>query len=170
MRSAIHVPHQQVQQRFNSFAHTPRLSVDASRAATFMTALLGDLWLAQRFHAHGARTATGATLHILDPGLPSGNGPAFRDAHLIMDGQHVRGDIAIHPTSTFWFEQSCHLDEGYRNTILHVVLSPDFWTGGLLTLSGNMLEELVLCSYLEQACCQRLQTWLGQYVFSNDVL
>lgn len=118
--------------------------------------LLHDLWRRQQFDASSLRTTDGRPLAVLDPGrLNTDGGPDFRQARLHLGPNEWRGDVEIHPASGGWFDHEHHRDARYNSTVLHVVLHPDDWTGGLVRHDGSPLPELVLAPHL-QAPLRRL--------------
>lgn len=52
-------------------------------------------------------------------------GPDFFNAMIQVDGQKWAGNIEVHVKSSDWFAHQHHLDENYKNVILHVVYEHD---------------------------------------------
>ena len=115
-------------------------------------ALVQRLWAEQRFDAAGLQTTEGQPVTVLDPGtLNTDSGADFRDAGLRIGGMTWRGDVEIHTTSSGWFEHGHHEDSRYNSVVLHVTLSADNWTGGLLRADQSLLPEVVLLPHLQDA-------------------
>ncbi len=81
-------------------------------------------WWAQRLWSPGRlRTATGATLEVLEPGwLNRGAGPDFTEARLLIDGREHWGDVEVHLHEDEWWSHGHADDLAYGRVILHVVL------------------------------------------------
>ena len=114
-------------------------------------ALVQDLWQYRRFDPNGLATTSGKPVTICHPGvLNHDGGPDFRNAHIRIGATDWHGDIEVHVTSRGWFDHKHQHNPRYDSVVLHVVLYPDLWTGGLLRSDGSVLPEVVLHERLER--------------------
>jgi len=88
--------------------------------------LVQRLWQDQRFFDFNLCATDGRLIQILKAGQSnSGEGPDFSQAELIIDGQHLTGQIEIHVKSSDWYKHRHHLDLNYDGVVLHVVFYDD---------------------------------------------
>lgn len=81
------------------------------------------LWLEQKYFRQ-PQTREGDSLQILSPGRWNTEaGPDFLDAHIMINGLSLKGDIEIHLTEDQWQQHKHHHDPHYNRVILHVA----FW-------------------------------------------
>ena len=82
---------------------------------------LQALWNEQEF-SRQLLSEQGQELEILFPGKwNTGAGPDFLDAHLMIDGQEISGDVEIHFSPSDWKHHGHQDDPRYENVILHAV-------------------------------------------------
>ncbi len=64
-------------------------------------------------------------LRVLQPGqLNLSSGPDFTAACFELDGVRISGDVEMHIHQNDWYRHEHHLDNFYRNVVLHVVSTP----------------------------------------------
>ncbi len=99
---------------------------DAFGAERPREAALALAWESQWFRCSVLTSTDGKSVRVVYPGsYHGGPGPDFRDALVEIDGVLVRGDVEVHLRSSSWKAHGHHLDERYRNVVLHVVLTDD---------------------------------------------
>lgn len=87
--------------------------------------LVQRIWLEKSMGIRGMDTTSGLPIRVLNPGQwNSQAGPDFLNAHLVIDGKHVYGDVEIHFHQQDWFHHGHQYDERYANVVLHVILFP----------------------------------------------
>ena len=107
--------------------------------------VLQRIWAEQEFTHDRARTTTGDTLEILDPGKWNLlGGPDFRAAKLSLGGRITVGDVEVHFHASDWEAHGHHRDAAYANVILHVVLFPP----GQGQVAAGRIPTLVLLPLL----------------------
>lgn len=101
-------------------------------------------WLEQRYF-HFLKMEEGKEVKVLSPGIWNLHaGPDFLKAHLIIDGQEIKGDVEIHFNSTDWYHHHHHEDDKYNNVILHVVLWKPRANQTILTKNQKTVNEVFL--------------------------
>lgn len=136
--------------------HEPALDLTAVPEA-----LVHDLWAHQHFARQALQTTNGVPLQILDPGTPNtDSGPDFHNAHVRIGSTDWHGDVEIHLASSGWFDHDHHTDPRYNSVVLHVTLTSDLWTGGLLREDGSPLPELLLRPHLTTSLRRLLYQFL----------
>lgn len=84
------------------------------------------VWHDQRLKKNALKTTDDKKLEVISQGeWNSGAGPDFRDAHLRVGGQELRGDVEIHTLSSGWRRHGHHKDAEYDNVVLHVFMWDD---------------------------------------------
>ena len=84
------------------------------------------LWRTRRFDLHALYTTQGDPIEILDWGAYNTHaGPDFLHARLRIGGTLWAGHVEMHLRASEWTRHRHHLDEAYRNVVLHVVLEED---------------------------------------------
>jgi len=84
------------------------------------------LWRTRRFDLHLLSTTQGDPIEILDWGAYNTHtGPDFLHARLRIGGTLWAGHVEMHLRASEWKRHRHHLDEAYRNVVLHVVLEED---------------------------------------------
>ena len=84
------------------------------------------IWKHQLFQKDSLFAEDGEPLQILNPGRHNSHaGPDFFDARIKIGGTLWAGNIEIHIRASDWNKHGHQNDPVYRNTILHVVASPD---------------------------------------------
>ena len=112
--------------------------------------LIQDLWHTRRFQFSDLVTTDGDPVTVLHPGtLNSDSGPDFSNVRLRIGEIEWAGDVEVHVTSGGWIDHKHHLDPGYNQVVLHVVLHADIWTGSLRRADGSLLPEVTLYPYLD---------------------
>lgn len=83
------------------------------------------LWSRMDFHRKHLHTQQHQNLEIKHPGRRNHQeGPDFLNAHLILDGQEIRGDVDIHFDAHDWETHKQTQDPRFRNVVLLVTLFP----------------------------------------------
>ncbi len=107
-----------------------------------MERLLQYVWQHRLYPLGTLRTTRGATVEVVNPGLPNGDaGPDFFNAQVRVDGQLLVGNVEIHTVSTEWFRHGHDRDPRYNNVVLHVVERDE---GAAVTHEGREVPQLVL--------------------------
>lgn len=112
--------------------------------------VLQMVWLKSDFIRQNLLTVHGKSLEIIDAGTWNRlEGPDFKDAKILIDGELLQGDVEIHFYAQDWFGHGHHLDNNYANVILHVVLfEPDMSKVPAHNNFGYCPETLVLLDKL----------------------
>lgn len=88
--------------------------------------VLHFVWKNRLFTPLFLKTYDGKPVEILHPGMHNrDSGPDFQNARIRIDGQLWAGNVEIHVHASHWRQHGHHLDEAYKNVILHVVYSVD---------------------------------------------
>lgn len=115
--------------------------------------LLQKIWLHKDFFHHNLLTCSQKKVQILHPGRWNRfEGPDFKEAEIIIDGQRFIGDIEIHFHPNDWFNHGHSYNQNFSNVILHVTLfepSPD--QPPIFNSFGFCPDTLVLLPYLRQS-------------------
>jgi len=87
------------------------------------------IWLYQLFDHSRLKTEDGELLLVLQPGvLNTHSGPDFSEARVRIGENIWVGNVEMHIKSSDWYAHNHHLDNAYKNVMLHVVYedtSPD---------------------------------------------
>ncbi|MCE5228418.1 DUF2851 family protein [bacterium] len=110
--------------------------------------LIQTIWAQQLLQTSGLRLADGRPLRILDPGRPSGDGPDFKGARLIIGERAVDGDVEIHIDASGWQAHGHHRDLDYNTVVLHVVLKIDDGAKDDVAHNGMKIPRLELEKYV----------------------
>ena len=88
--------------------------------------LIQKIWNNGEFSQKNLKTSDGNSLEILDSGRLNlaEEGPDFKDATLLIDGNVIYGDIEIHIEEKDWEKHGHDNDPAYRKVILHVLVYP----------------------------------------------
>lgn len=115
--------------------------------------VLQKIWLRKDFLHNQLFSYSKKKLKIIHPGRWNRlEGPDFKEAEIILDGQLLSGDIEIHFHANDWFNHGHTLNPNFSNVILHVTLfepSPDH--PQVFNSFGYCPETLVLLPYLRQS-------------------
>lgn len=80
------------------------------------------IWLYQLFDHSRLKTEEGEVLLILQPGMHNTHsGPDFSEARIRIGENVWVGHVEIHVRSSDWYAHNHHLDNAYKNVVLHVV-------------------------------------------------
>ena len=91
-----------------------------------MEELLHYVWKHKIFPLHAMTTVDGRLVEVIDPGLHNhGSGPDFFNAKVRIGGQLWIGNVEIHVRASDWFRHHHHIDQAYKNVVLHVVAQSD---------------------------------------------
>lgn len=102
------------------------------------------MWLEQKYF-RSLKTDEGHDVRVISPGIwNSGPGPDFFKAHIIIGDFEVRGDVELHLSDDGWYQHKHHLDNNYRNVVLHISYWPSVDTRPLLTSEGNKIPRTYL--------------------------
>ena len=87
--------------------------------------MLQRIWLQGAFDALGLRDSAGRLIEIESPGRWNRlEGPDFKEATLIIDGERRVGDVEIHFSQGEWRVHGHDVDPRYDRVLLHVVYHP----------------------------------------------
>ena len=107
-----------------------------------MERLLHYVWQHRLYLPGTLRTTRGATVEVVNPGLPNTDaGPDFFNAQVKIGGELLAGNVEIHTVSTEWFRHGHDSDPRYDNVVLHVVERDE---GPVTTLSGREVPQVVI--------------------------
>lgn len=110
--------------------------------------IIQKIWLQGDFYQKDLKTSSGKCLEILDPGSWNVNeGPDFKEARLVIDGEEVVGDVEIHFYPNDWFNHGHDQNPNFNKVVLHVVLYADAAKGWEAQFP---MESLVLMPRLER--------------------
>lgn len=126
--------------------------------------ILQKIWLRSDFFHNKLKTYSGKKLQIINPGRWNRfEGPDFKEAEIIIDGQRLVGDIEIHFHPNDWFNHGHSYNPNFANVILHVTLfEPIPEHPPIFTTLGFCPETFVLLPYLRQG--------LEEYVLEEALL
>ncbi|MBS0011098.1 MAG: DUF2851 family protein [Bacteroidales bacterium] len=100
------------------------------------------IWKNRLFGPGKAETVSGKRLEIIEAGTYNrDSGPDFFNARIRIGNTEWAGNIEIHDSASDWCRHKHHLDHGYDNIILHVVVDYDC---SIKTASGNEPESFVM--------------------------
>jgi hypothetical protein len=112
--------------------------------------LLQWVWHAQRLNRKGLRTLEGHRVKVVSPGWWNRHaGPDFKGAQLTFNGTLHTGDVEVHVVASGWRNHGHHLDAGYNDVVLHVILDAPAKPPEALTADGRQLATLALRPYLD---------------------
>ncbi|GCD78266.1 hypothetical protein JCM31826_17480 [Thermaurantimonas aggregans] len=131
--------------------------------------VLHFVWKNRLFKPLLLKTFDGKPIEILHPGYQNhDSGPDFQNARIRIDGQLWAGNIEIHVHASQWRLHGHHLDQAYKNVVLHVVHTVDIPPTDpneppILELKGYLEPEIVnkaenlLSSADEIACSNQIK-------------
>jgi len=119
-------------------------------------AFIQRVWHEQRFNRRLLRTVEGQRLEVVSPGWwNKQEGPDFRGAQLLFNGQLLSGDVEVHLEGANWRAHGHHTDGRYEGVILHVVLSHRPSSVAAVTCQGRKVATLHLAPFLaEEVLCR----------------
>lgn len=119
---------------------------------TLTERVVQKIWLRQDFAMAGLLTVSGKTLQVKDSGQWNlQEGPDFKEARLVMNGEEIIGDVEVHFTASGWHRHQHQRDTNYDGVVLHVVLYPERGhPEPVQTSSGKIPELLYLMPVLNQ--------------------
>jgi len=80
------------------------------------------IWLYQLFDHSQLKTEEGEVLLIIHPGIHNtDSGPDFSQARIRINENVWVGHVEIHIKSSDWYAHNHHLDNAYKNVVLHVI-------------------------------------------------
>jgi hypothetical protein len=80
------------------------------------------VWQFQYFDKSDLRTTDGEEIELIHPGFRNTHsGPDFLNSKLRIGAIEWSGNVEIHVQSSDWLQHHHHLDDAYKNVILHVV-------------------------------------------------
>ncbi len=105
---------------------------------------LQALWLEQKYFK-GLKTKDESAIEVLSPGLwNAGAGPDFLNAHFLIGGRELKGDVEIHLREGDWYSHRHHEDENYDAVVFHFVLWSSKKRKRIYTCSGKEVLSLVV--------------------------
>lgn len=115
--------------------------------------LLQKIWANKDFLHNNLYTHSQKKLQILHPGRWNRfEGPDFKEAEILLDGEKVTGDIEIHFHTNDWFHHGHSSNNNFSNVILHVTLfEPSLQHPQVFNSYGFCPDTLVLLPYLRQS-------------------
>ncbi|MFN4299165.1 MAG: DUF2851 family protein [Thermaurantimonas sp.] len=118
--------------------------------------VLHFVWKNRLFKPLLLKTFDGKPVEILHPGYQNhDSGPDFQNARIRIDGQLWAGNVEIHVHASQWRQHGHHLDQAYRNVVLHVVHSVD-----IFPLDPSEPPILELKNYLEPEIVNKAENLL----------
>ncbi|MBC2593725.1 DUF2851 family protein [Ruficoccus amylovorans] len=121
-------------------------------AVTVSERVLQKIWQRGDFRQERLRTLEGQRLAIRRRGRWNHyEGPDFREAELMLDGEKLEGDVEVHFYPQDWFLHGHDRDPGFDRVALHVCLFPPLNSKRpAVTSGGHWPPTLVLLDRLEQ--------------------
>lgn len=117
--------------------------------------VLHYIWRHRCFDIRDLRTTTGASLNIIDFGVPNTDaGPDFLNAVLEIEGMKWHGHIEIHVQSSAWYMHQHQNDPNYESVILHVVWKEN---QPIKIKGGHLLPCLVLENRVARSLIDKYQ-------------
>lgn len=102
--------------------------------------ILHFVWQFMLFNNTNLNTVSKNTIEIIDPGLHNLDaGPDFFNAKIRLDNVVWAGNVEMHIHGNDWYKHGHHKDNGYNNTILHVVFDSP-----VSTRTNNGIEVPIL--------------------------
>jgi hypothetical protein len=99
------------------------------------------MWYEQKYF-HPLLSPQGNAIQVISPGIwNSEAGPDFLKAHLVIDGQEVKGDIEIDMADENWYHHGHHQDANYSKVMLHLSLWKPERTRMLTTIKGRFVQQ-----------------------------
>ena len=96
--------------------------------------LIQRIWNNGEFLQKNLKVSDGKTLEIIDSGRwnLAEEGPDFKDATILIDGNVMSGDIEIHLEEKDWERHGHDQDPAYNKVILHVLVYPPKGKGSVM--------------------------------------
>jgi len=118
---------------------------------TLSERVLQKIWLRQDFAKDQLRTNQGQLLEVKDPGRWNfQEGPDFKEACLLIDGEAVQGDVEVHFSVSDWLLHDHQSNPNFDQVVLHVVLhTPEASEASARTSRGAIPALLSLLPILE---------------------
>jgi hypothetical protein len=124
---------------------------------TLTERVVQKIWLRQDFATSDLLTVSGKTLVIKDPGRWNlQEGPDFKEARLILDGDELVGDVEVHFNVSDWHNHQHELDRNFDRVVLHLVLHPERRNPNPVVTSKGYVPE---CLYLMPLLNRDLETY-----------
>jgi DNA-binding Lrp family transcriptional regulator len=119
---------------------------------TLSERVIQKIWLRQDFSKDALRTTSGKVLEVKDPGRWNlQEGPDFKEARLVLDGEEVQGDVEIHFNVADWELHDHQNNPNFDRVVLHVVLHPSRNDTPIVrTTRRDIPETLYLLPILEE--------------------
>lgn len=126
------------------------VKVHEPHSGSIPESLVHHIWKNLQFDIESLGTTNEERVQIVNTGEHNTDGgPDFLNATLFINEILWCGAIEIHISSKEWYHHKHHLDQRYNNTILHVTLFRDTFTGLLKRSDGSILPEIVLYPLLK---------------------
>ncbi|MEO6915787.1 MAG: DUF2851 family protein [Chitinophagaceae bacterium] len=114
------------------------------------------IWQFQHFNFSQLKSEQGENIQIIDPGtLNRDQGPDFLSASIKIADTVWFGNVELHLLSSDWFKHEHHLDNNYKNVILHVVCKNDH------PLTAPPVPVLELQSRISLILLDRYSDWMS---------
>lgn len=112
--------------------------------------VLQKIWLEQAFDQSRLVDERGRRVEVVYPGTWNRlEGPDFRDATLLIDGEEIVGDVEVHFSQADWRSHGHASDEAYDRVVLHVLyFDPGEGAPVSVTSKGSALPRVVLLPIL----------------------
>ena len=125
------------------------VKVHEPRIRPIPESLVHHIWQNLQFELNELNTTNNERVVIIHTGQHNTDGgPDFLNATLLINDILWCGAVEIHISSKEWYQHKHHLDQRYNNTILHITLFRDAYTGRLKRSDGSILPEIVLYPFL----------------------
>ena len=99
------------------------------------------IWLEQKYF-RPLKTHSGKSIEVVSPGIWNAEeGPDFKKAYLIIDGEDYFGDVEIHLSDQGWKQHEHHLDSNYNNVIFHLSLWNSASNKEIITQNNKKIES-----------------------------
>ncbi len=116
--------------------------------------VLQKIWLRQDFSVEALHTASGKSIQIVDSGHWNLlEGPDFKDAKLVVDGETIVGDVEIHFEERDWLKHAHETSSHFDRVVLHVVLhtkNVNTKSPAVYTSKGRQPETFYLMPHLNR--------------------
>ncbi|RJP75164.1 MAG: DUF2851 family protein [Candidatus Abyssobacteria bacterium SURF_17] len=121
----------------------------ATSAAHISERLLRCIWYDRLYDMQRLATRDGKSVSVHSPGTWNlESGPDFKNAHLSIGGQRLKGDVELHIEPSGWRLHGHSHDPRYDNVILHVTLTSRAKEAPIVSRHGVEIAELALWDYL----------------------
>jgi len=131
---------------FEVSIHEPRLKAEVPEI------LVQEVWRLQLFDNVDMLTSCGKSIQIIKTGRHNHDqGPDFKDAVIVIDGEVNKGDVEIHNREIDWMLHRHQMDPGYNEVVLHVLLYPEAeFSPDVLKENGQSIPNFVLSPRLKK--------------------